>query len=431
MIQKVRKLKTDKRLEKKFDYIEFLNPDKCYYHLTSTRSNKSEILIDDGDDVKIGQIIAVRDGGFFKQNVHATISGKFIGTEKKLYRNNKLVNYMVIENDFKETYDDQVTNLSMDEMLALDKDVVVDRIRENADVGMGGSSFPTFIKFQTQSKINTVLINGVECEPYLVSDVNSMFKYADEIIKGTYLTMLYFGASEALICVKAYKEKLTKYLKKRIRALGYTGIELCETPNYYPQGYEKDVIKTAKGVEIENGRMPADYGYMVFNSTSILAVYDALKYNLPVIQREISLIGNGFNNQTDLTVKVGTDLPTIIEKAGGFKAELGDQVLISGGPMMGTALKSDNIVVTKAFSTLITLKTIDDVEEPCVNCGSCVNSCPTNLQPVLVNNALNARNKEALKKLNVRSCIECGLCSYVCTSKIDLTKKMRRSKRMV
>lgn len=431
MIQLVRKLKTDKRLEKKFDYIEFLNPDKCYYHLASTRSKKSEVLIEEGDEVKIGQVIAVRDGGFFKQNVHATISGKFIGTEKKLYRNNKLVNYMVIENDFKETYDPRVTDLSMDEMLGLDKASFVERIRENSNVGMGGSSFPTFIKFQTESQINSVLINGVECEPYLVSDVNSMFKYADEIIKGTYLAMQYFGATEGLICVKAYKEKLTKHLNKRIDELGYAGIKLCETPNYYPQGYERDVIKTAKGVEVKSGKMPADYGFMVFNSTSILAIHDALKYNLPVIQREISLIGNGFNKQTDLTVKVGTALPVIIEKAGGLKAEAKEQLLVSGGPMMGTSLKSEDIVVTKAFSTLLTTMQVNVAEEPCINCGSCVNSCPVKLQPVLINNALNARNKDALAKLNVRNCVECGLCSYVCTSKIDLTKKMRRAKRMI
>lgn len=431
MIQLVRKLKTDKRLEKKFDYIEFLNPDNCYYHLASTRSKKSEVLIEEGDEVKIGQVIAVRDGGFFKQNVHATISGKFVGTEKKLYRNNKLVNYMVIENDFKESYDERVTDLSMDEMLALDKEAFVDRIRENSNVGMGGSSFPTFIKFQTKSKINSVLINGVECEPYLVSDVNSMFKYADEIIKGTYLAMRFYDASEGVICVKAYKEKLTKHLNKRINELGFTEIKLCQTPNYYPQGYERDVIKTAKGVEVENGKMPADYGFMVFNSTSILAIYDSLKYNLPVLQREISLIGNGFNKQTDLTVKVGTALPVIIEKAGGLKAEAKEQLLVSGGPMMGTSLKSEDVVVTKAFSTLLTINQVNVVEEHCINCGSCVNSCPVKLQPVLINNALNARNKDALAKLNVRSCVECGLCSYVCTSKIDLTKKMRRAKRMI
>ncbi len=133
----------------------------------------------------------------------------------------------------------------------------------------------------------------------------------------------------------------------------------------------------------------------------------------------------------DLTVKVGTSINDIITKFNSFNCEDNSQVLISGGPMMGSSLKSADLVVTKAFSTLTTISPIEEKALPCINCGSCVNSCPVNLQPVLINNALSARNKEALNNLNVKNCVECGLCSYVCTSKIDLTKNMRLSKRMV
>lgn len=431
MIQKVRKLKTDKRLEKKFDYLEFLNPEKCYYHLTTSRCKSGEATIEIGDKVTIGQVIGQRDGGFFKQNIHSTISGTYVGNEKHLYRNNSMVEYMVIENDFQETYTDAKTDLSMDEMLALSKEEIHALVRDNSNVGLGGSSFPAYIKLEIDKDINTILINGVECEPYLTTDVNTMYKNAEKIIDGIYLMMKYFGAKEGILTVKSYKEKLVSHLEKVIAKKGYDGIKLCPTPDYYPQGYEKDVIKTATGTVVPPGVMPAEFGYMVFNSTSILAIYDSIKHNLPILNREISLIGHNFKNQTDLTVKVGTHIPTVLEKIGGYKDESIDQVLICGGPMMGTSLKNDDIVVTKAFSTLITMDPVEEVEQPCINCGSCVKSCPSNLQPVLINQALQARDKEAIARLNIKNCIECGLCSYVCTSKIDLTKNMRRSKRMV
>ncbi len=431
MIQKVKQLKTNNKLLENFDYLEFTNPDKAYYHLTNNRAKKAEILIEEGDHVKIGDKLAIRDGGFFKQNVISTISGIYIGKEKHLHRTGTMVEYMVIENDHENTFYDQYTNLSLDEMKSLNKEDFINLVHENSNVGLGGSGFPTHIKLQSESTINTVVINGVECEPYLTSDVTTMKKYGQEIIDGLYLLIKFYNAKEGVIAVKAKQKDLITSLQSIIDKSGYKEISLHPTPNYYPQGYERDVIRTVAKVEVKPGSMPADYGFMVFNSTSVLAIHNSLKYNVPLLTREISLIGEGLKKQTNAKVRVGTLITDVIEKIGGYNYEGNDKVLICGGPMMGTALKSDDVVVSRAFSTLIVHDAVEETEQACINCGSCALSCPTGLQPMLINQAMNARNKETIAKLNVKNCIECGLCSYVCTSKIDLTKNMRRSKRMI
>lgn len=431
MIQKVRQIKVNKKLEENFQTMEFTNPKRAYFHLTHNRAKTGTPNIEIGDSVKIGQKIGSRNGGFFTQNIISTISGKYVGNEKHLHRTGTMVEYMIIENDHLDEYHNDYTDLTLSEMENLNHDEFINLVESNSNVGLGGSGFPSHIKLQSTCDIKTVVINGVECEPYLTSDVRTMKKHGKEILAGLHLLTKFYQADNAIIAVKAKQHELIKILNEQIISEGYSNIKLHPTPNYYPQGYERDVIKTVANVTVTPGKMPADYGFMVFNSTSVLAIYNSLKHNTPLLTREISLIGEGIKQQTNLEVRIGTLISDVIEIIGGYTCEENDKVLICGGPMMGSSLKSDDVVVTRAFSTLIVHDTVNDVEQACINCGSCALSCPSNLQPMLINQALNARNKDAIAKLNVKNCIECGLCSYVCTSKIDLTKNMRRSKRMI
>ena len=431
MIQKKKIIALDEKLCKTHPHVDFTNPNKCYYHLTNNRCKKGIIGIEVGDEVTVGQVIGQRDGGFFKQNIHSTISGKYTGNEKLLHRTGKLTECIVIENDFKENYSVNRTNLSFDQMLDISNEDFIDKVRNNSNVGLGGSGFPTYIKLESKSDIQKIIINGVECEPYLTSDVDTMFKYSSEIISGLFLLIKFYSASEGIIAVKKKQKKLITVLQKTIDDSGYSNIKLVPTENYYPQGYEKDLVKTVTNITVPATNMPAELGFMVFNSTSVLSIYKSLRYNSPILTREISAIGTGLNNPTNLTVKVGTSVLDIIDKIGGYKCEDKTNVFIAGGPMMGQALKSDNVIVSKAFSTFLVLDPVLEKERACINCGSCIMSCPSGLQPVLIMNQMKNKNKEALIHLNVKSCIECGLCSYVCTSKIDLTKHMRKSKRMI
>ncbi len=433
MIQKLKEIILDERIPgtHDYEYVNFTDPKLLYYPITTDRASSGEVLIKEGDYVTIGQVIGVRDGGFFKQNIHSTVSGKYIGNEKKFFRNGKKVDCIVVENDFKEVYAETVTDLTASEMDKLSKQEIIDAVERNSIVGLGGSAFPTSIKLAIDKDIHTVILNGVECEPYLVSDYYAIVKYAKEIILGLELIMKVYGASKGYIAVKGKNAELYDCLIKELKIIDNKSIEIKKVGNYYPQGYEKDVIKSTLGLSIPVTVMPAEHGIMVMNSTTSKAVYDAVKYNLPVLERDFLVTGHGIKEPKAFLVKVGTHIPEIIEKCGGYNDEYKERVLVIGGPMMGSTLALDDAIVSPAVTTVLVFPKIEDKQEPCVRCGSCVYSCPSKLAPIQIASAVKAKNTEAIVKLNLKDCILCGMCSYVCTSKIPLTDAMAKGKKLI
>ena len=207
-------------------------------------------------------------------------------------------------------------------------------------------------------------------------------------------------------------------------------VEIKRVGNYYPQGWEIEMIKTGLGVKVPSGVLPAKLGIMVFNVSTIVGLYKAVKYNMPVVKRNFTITGDGIELPQNYRVRVGTSLKEVIEASGGYKGD-DNKVLILGGPMMGACLVRDDAVITKTCTSCIILNERKEVEEPCVRCASCVYSCPAGLQPVSIMQAVKNNDKEALKnKLNIKSCILCGMCSYTCTSKIHLTDYCRKAKKM-
>ncbi|MFV0424216.1 MAG: RnfABCDGE type electron transport complex subunit C [Bacilli bacterium] len=433
MIQKLREIILDEAIPSKHDYeyVEFTDAKLLYYPITTDRASKGEVSIKEGDYVSIGQVIGQRDGGFFKQNIHATVSGKYIGNEKKFFKHGKKVDCIVIENDFKEVYCDTVTDLSKEEIDKFSKQDIIDAVERNSIVGLGGSAFPTSIKLAIDKDIHTVILNGVECEPYLVSDYYAIVKHSKEIILGLELIMKVYGATKGYVAIKSKNIELYDCLVKELNEIGNSNIEIKKVGNYYPQGYEKDVIKSTLGLSIPVTVMPAEHGIMVLNSTSSKAIYDAVKYNLPVLERDFLVTGQAINEPKTFLVKVGTHVPDIIEKCGGYKDEYPEKVLVVGGPMMGSSVALDDVVVSSAVTSILVLPKVDDKEEPCVRCGSCVYSCPSKLSPISIANAVKGKNNEAVAKLNLQDCILCGMCSYVCTSKIPLTDLMAKGKKLL
>lgn len=428
MISKTKQIDDIRKLTKSLPTIRHVDPDYVYLSIENARCAKGEVYVKEGDYVKIGTVLGKRYGGFFEQNIHSTVSGVVEGFVKKFHRSGKMVNFIKIKNDKLDTYCETIHERTAEEIAALTRDEITEIVKETALVGLGGSSFPTYIKFQTKDPIDTILINGIECEPYLSSDHRLMMEFPDRIMKGIGYALQAFEAKKAIICIKHKYEDIYEVLDAVRQRYPHLPIEICRVGNFYPQGWEISMIKSALGIDIPAGELPSKHGIMNFNVSTIVGLYKAIRYNMPVIKRNFTLTGDGIKFAQNFRVRVGTSILELIELCGGYSNPEKDKIFILGGPMMGASLVRDDAVVTKTVTSLIILNDEKRKEEPCVRCGSCVYSCPVSLQPVQIMNAFKAKDNDALIKLNTMRCIECGLCSYSCTSKIPVTDYIKKAK---
>ena len=403
-------------------------PDDLYFATDNARCPKSDIFVKEGDHVLMGQVLGLRHAAFFDQPIHSTVSGTFVGFEKHYHRSGKLVDFIHIKNDHKDEMDPSVQPRTDEEIAKLTREDFVRILSENASVGLGGSSFPTHVKFKTDAKIDVILINGIECEPYITADHRIMLEHPEEIVEGIKLLQQAFSCKKAMICVKSKYSDIRKALGGFLKRYEGEGISLCPVGNFYPQGWEIAMIKSATGIEVPSGHLPSEYGVADFNVSTVYGIYYAIKYNRPIHQRFISVTGDGIRYPSNFLVRIGTPIKTLLEKCGGYTEPEKDKVFILGGPMMGASLPSDDCIITKTVTSVIVLNETPIQEEPCIRCGSCVMSCPAHLEPKLIVDAVKAMDKERVKKLNPLRCIECGLCTYVCTSGIRVTDHIRRAK---
>ena len=428
MISKTRFIRDTKNLVGALPAIRYTEPKYLYIATNNARCPSADIYIKEGDHVNSCQVIGLRHGPFFEQPIHATCSGTFVGFEKHYHRNGKLTDFIKIENDFKDTYDPSVKERTKEEIYSLTKEEMTKIIKDCANVGLGGSSFPTYIKFQTDKPINMILVNGIECEPYITADHRLMLEFPYRVMDAIKYTMHAFNCKKAKICIKSKYEDIKSVYSQVIKEYGDSGIELCLIGNYYPQGWEVEMIKNATGIKLKPGELPSSHGIINFNVSTMVGIYKAIKYNMPVIKRFITITGDGINFPKNFRVRVGTPVSDLLPLCGGYKNPDKEKVFILGGPMMGASVPSDDVIITKTVTSIIVLDKTNYVEEPCIRCGSCVLSCPVNLEPVQIMNAVKVRDKERIKKLNPLKCIECGLCTYSCTSKIQVTDYVRRAK---
>ena len=428
MIQKTEKIKDTKHLVGSLPTIKYLDPNYVYIATNNARCPKAEVFIKEGEHVNTYQVIGIRHAGFFDQPIHATCSGTFVGLEKHYHRNGKLTDFIKIENDHKDTYDPSVKERTPEEIAKLTKEEMTEIIKNCALVGLGGSSFPTYVKFQTDKPISLMLINGIECEPYITADHRIMLEYPYRIINGIKYAMQAFNCKKALICIKSKYRDIADTYEEILREFPDSGIEICKVKNYYPQGWEVAMIKEATGIKLNPGELPSNRGIINFNVSTMVGIYKAIKYNMPVTKRNITVTGDGIKHPHNFRVLVGTSFLDLLPMCGGYKNPDKEKIFILGGPMMGASVPSDDVIITKTVTSIIVLDKTDYKEQPCVRCGSCVLSCPTGLEPVQIMNAVKSLDKERIKALNPLRCIECGLCTYVCTSKIQVTDFVRRAK---
>ena len=428
MISKTVQIKDIKKLVGSLPAIRFTKPQYLYIAMANARCPRAELFIKEGDHVNSCQVIGMRYGPFFEQPIHATCSGTFLGLEKHYHRNGKLTDFIKIENDFKDTLDSNVFVRTPEQIKALTREDMVKILKDCALVGLGGSSFPTYIKFQTEKPINMILINGIECEPYITADHRLMLEFPYRIMEAIKYTMQAFNCKHAKICIKSKYTDIKAVYTQLLKEYEGSGIELCCVGNYYPQGWEVEMIKSATGIQLKPGELPSNRGIINFNVSTMVGLYKAIKYNMPVIKRDITITGDGIMFPKNFRVRVGTSIKDLIPLCGGYKDPEKEKIFILGGPMMGASVPSDDCIITKTVTSIIVLNKTEYKEEPCVRCGSCVLSCPVHLEPVQIMNAVKTLDKERIKMLNPLKCIECGICTYSCTSKIQVTDYIRKAK---
>ncbi|PAT02158.1 hypothetical protein CI105_02100 [Candidatus Izimaplasma bacterium ZiA1] len=431
MIKKSRFVSDYKKLTMTLPTLRYVDPERVYIHLQNARCKTYTLDVKEGDKVLLGEVIGVRHGGFFEQPIHATVSGTVEGVEKKFHRTGRKTDVVVIRNDYQEKYHSSVVDRPDSVIEKLTQDDFVEIVKDRSLVGLGGSGFPTYVKLATKEKIDTIVINAVECEPYLTSDYRLILEHPQRVITGLKYMMQALGVKKGVIAIKAKYKPLYEVLNQVLRRNHELDIEVKRIGNHYPQGWEIEVFKWALGIEIPHGELPMKYGVIGFNVSTTVGVYDAIKHNLPVIKRYFTVTGDAVKFPQNIRVRVGTSVRELIDACDGYVDDVEEGLVVLGGPMMGTSMTSDDVIVSKTTTSVIILKNVDYKEEPCVRCGSCVYSCPVKIQPVQIMNAVKRNDKEVMKGLEAYKCIECGLCAYVCTSKIHVTDYVRKAKKLI
>ncbi len=432
MIKKSKKVKDYKLLTKTLPTLRYLEPHSVFIPIQNNRCKTYDMSVEEGDHVLYGQQIGIRHGGFFEQPIHATVSGTIGKISKKLHRTGRKIEVIEIKNDFLETPHESVFDRTDAVIKEMTQAEMVEIVKEKSLVGLGGSGFPTYIKLGTKEKINTIVINAIECEPYLSSDYRLILEHPEEVITGLSYIMQALKVDHAMIAIKSMKNPLYQVLTQVLKVrFSHLNIQVVKLGNYYPQGWEVEMFEQALGIRIPPGELPTKYGVIGFNVSTTVGVYDAIKHNLPVTKRHFTITGDAVKFPQNIFVRVGTSVKELIELCDGFLEEEKSVVIVMGGPMMGTSVTTSDVIVSKTTTSVIILKDVEYKEEQCVRCGSCVYSCPAYLEPVQIMNAVKRNDKDVMKGLRANECIECGLCAYVCTSKIHVTDYVRKAKKLI
>jgi len=388
-----------------------------------------EPIVQVGDEVKVGQKIGEAKG-FVSSPVHSSVSGKVVAVEPRLYSGGMAVPCVVIESDMQDTVSPDIA--AKGELSGLSAEDVKNIIKEAGIVGMGGATFPTHVKLAPppDKKVDTVILNGAECEPYLTSDHRLMLEYPEDVVFGLQALMKALGVKQGYIGIETNKPDAIEKIYEA--AKGIEGIEVVALKTKYPQGAEKQLIYACTKREVPSGGLPADAGVVVNNVGTAAAVAKAIKTGMPLIERIVTITGQGVNSPKNFIVKIGTSFREVIEQCGGLKGKVGK--LIAGGPMMGITQFSLDIPVIKGTSGILVLSEEEArLPEPsnCIRCGKCVETCPINLMPVNISACSLANRHEQAEALNAMDCIECGSCSFVCPAKRPLVDSIRVSKREI
>ncbi len=384
-----------------------------------------------GDEVKVGQLLA-KASGFISANIHSPVSGKVFKIDNVYdssgYRKPSII-INVVGDEWVETID---RSTDIDANIKLSAKEITDKINEMGIVGLGGATFPSFVKLMVPEgkKVEFLVINGVECEPYLTSDHRVMLEKGEEMLIGVKILMKGLQVEKALVGIEDNKKDAIEHLSKL--AQKFKGIEIYPLKVQYPQGGEKQLIQALTGREVPSGKLPLEVGCVVNNVGTALAVYEAVQKNKPLFERVVTVTGKSVKKPSNFMARIGTPIKELIEAAQGLPGDTGK--IINGGPMMGKALLNTDVPVVKGTSGILIMAENESKRNEatnCIRCAKCVEVCPMGLEPVLISKTSKLEMFDKVEAERVMDCIECGSCSYTCPANIPLLDYIRFGKNKV
>ena len=402
----------------------FPDPAEVVIPLSMHAGAPANPVVQVGDTVKVGQKIG-EPAAFISAPVHSSVSGTVTAIEERGHATRGTCLSVVIKSDGKNTLDESVKpHKSLEE---LTPDEIVEIVKEAGIVGMGGAGFPTSVKLKPAKPVDTILLNGCECEPLLTADHRVLLEFADDVIYGLKAILKAVGAEKGVIVIEDNKPDAIELMKEKTAAL--ENIEVVVAKTKYPQGAEKMLIKRVTGRKVPSGGLPADVGCVVSNISTTKAISDAIQKGLPLIERVVTVTGEHVKNPGNFIVKIGTNTGDLLNYC---DAELGEDITVkAGGPMMGFVLSDVNVPIMKGSNGIIAVDTDHTVEQPCIKCGRCMDVCPMELSPLYFAKYADEENWQGMKEKNVMDCVECRCCEYICSSKIPLVTKIKAGKAAV
>ncbi len=417
-----------KELSKEKPVKELLPKGELVFPVSQHIGAPAKPVVKVGDTVLRGQVIA-EAGGFVSAPIHASVSGVVKKIEPRRVPVGDLVNSIVIESDgeMKEVAYQESANVSL-----LSKEEIIEKVKNAGVVGMGGAGFPTHVKLSPKEpgKIEYIIANCAECEPYLTSDYRRMMENPEQLVEGMKIVLQLFPQAKGIFGVENNKkdciEKLEALAKDDSR------LEVAELMTKYPQGGERQLIYAVTGRSINSAMLPADAGCIVDNVETLVAIYQAVRWGKPVMNRIFTVTGDAVSDPRNFYVCTGTNYQEILDAAGGCKVQ--PEKMIAGGPMMGFALFGLDIPATKTSSALLCM-TKDEVAASaptaCINCGRCVDACPELLIPSRLAKFSDYGDKEIFEKWNGMECVECGSCSFICPARRQLAQSIKTMKKNI
>lgn len=382
-------------------------------------------IVKAGDSVKVGQMIG-EASGFVSSPVYSSVSGIVKKIDEIVFINGVHVKSVVIESDGEQSVLESITPPSVNS-----REEFIEAVKASGMVGLGGAGFPTVVKLSADvSKIDAVVVNGAECEPYITSDTRTMIDDAALVADGIAMLVKYLGVKQVVVGIEKNKPLCIKKMNEAL--VGIDEAEIKALPSVYPQGGEKVLVYHTLGRVIGEGELPLDQGVIVINCTTLAAIARYIKTGMPLVEKCVTVDGSAVKEPKNIIAPIGASAKDVFDFCGGFKQEA--KKILFGGPMMGNAAVDINAPVMKQTNAVLAFGEKEAVipsSTPCIKCGRCASNCPFGLSPTEISDACKAGDAEKLEKLKVNLCMECGCCSYVCPAKRDVVQRNKMAKAML
>ncbi len=401
-------------------------PKRVYISMSQHIGAPAVPCVKKGDLVKVGDVIG-NAGGFISAVVHSSVSGKVFSVEDMLSPGGSKVQTVVIDTDGEQTVSEAVKPPEVTDHASF-----VRAIKASGLVGLGGAGFPSGVKLDPDNlaEVDTLVVNAAECEPYITADYREMMENGEDVVKGAVRVKKYLDLSKVIIGIEENKPKAIEKMKELTS--GLEGFSVVTLPSVYPQGAEKVLIERTTGKEVPRGALPAAVGVIVMNVGSVGFVARYLETGMPLVSKRVTVDGDAVAKAQNVEVPIGSTVKDVIDFCGGYSREPGK--IISGGPMMGTALADDSMPVLKQNNAFIVFgkeRASLPAYTACIRCGRCIQACPMGLAPVEISLALSANDADGLKALYTDLCMECGSCSYVCPAHRPVAQTVKEAKDFV